>query len=97
MQYRGKAYMDSFRILRTLIRASPHPPAPSQRRLRVAVMTGGAPAPGMNAATRAVVRLLVDSGHIPLGVKRGLPRTDQRRHSRDELDDGQRLGANRRL
>ena len=71
MQYRGKAYMDSFRILRTLIRANPHPPAPSQRRLRVAVMTGGAPAPGMNAATRAVVRLLVDSGHIPLGVKRG--------------------------
>lgn len=71
MQYRGKAYMDSFRILRTLIRANPHPPAPSQRRLRVAVMAGGAPAPGMNAATRAVVRLLVDSGHIPLGVRRG--------------------------
>ena len=71
MQYRGKTYMESFRILRTLIRANPHPPAPSQRRLRVAVMTGGAPAPGMNAATRAVVRLLVDSGHIPLGVKRG--------------------------
>ena len=71
MQYRGKTYMESFRILRTLIRANPHPPAPSQRRLRVAVMTGGAPAPGMNAATRAVVRLLVDSGHIPLGVTRG--------------------------
>ena len=34
-------------------------------------MTGGAPAPGMNAATRAVVRLLEDSGHIPLGIKRG--------------------------
>ena len=71
MQYRGKAYVDSFRILRTLIRANPHPPTPTQKRLRVAVMTGGAPAPGMNAATRAVVRLLVDNGHIPLGVKRG--------------------------
>ena len=71
MQYRGKFYRDSFRILRTLIRANPRPPEPSKRRLRVAVMTGGAPAPGMNAATRAVVRLLEDSGHIPLGIKRG--------------------------
>ena len=71
MQYRGKSYRDSFRILRTLIRANPRPPEPSKRRLRVAVMTGGAPAPGMNAATRAVVRLLEDSGHIPLGIKRG--------------------------
>ena len=71
MQYRGKSYRDSFRILRTLIRANPRPPEPSKRRLRIAVMTGGAPAPGMNAATRAVVRLLEDSGHIPLGIKRG--------------------------
>ena len=71
MQFRGKAYRDSFRILRTLIRANPRPPEPSKRRLRVAVMTGGAPAPGMNAATRAVVRLLEDNGHIPLGVRRG--------------------------
>ena len=71
MQYRGKSYRDSFRILRTLIRANPRPPEPSKRRLRVAVMTGGAPAPGMNAATRAMVRLLEDSGHIPLGIKRG--------------------------
>ena len=78
MQYRGKSYRDSFRILRTLIRANPRPPEPSKRRLRVAVMTGGAPAPGMNAATRAVVRLLEDSGHIPLGIKRGFQRVDQR-------------------
>ena len=71
MEYRGKAYKDSFRILRTLIRANPRPPQPNKRRLRVAVMTGGAPAPGMNAATRAVVRMLEDNGHIPLGVKWG--------------------------
>ena len=71
MQFRGKAFQDSFRILRTLVRADPHPPTPSKRRLRVAIMTGGAPAPGMNAAARAVVRLLEDNGHIPLGVKRG--------------------------
>ncbi len=71
MEYRGKAYKDSFRILRTLIRANPRPPQPNKRRLRVAVMTGGAPAPGMNAATRAVVRMLEDNGHIPLGIKWG--------------------------
>lgn len=71
MRHRGKAYSDSFRILRTLVQANPRPPEPGKKRLRVAVMTGGAPAPGMNAATRAMARLLVDSGHIPLAVKRG--------------------------
>lgn len=71
LQLRGKPFQNSFRILRTLVRANPHPPTPGKRRMRVAVLTGGAPAPGMNAAVRAIVRLLVDNGHIPLGIKRG--------------------------
>lgn len=71
MEIRGNSFQDAFRILRTLIRAVPHPPQPGKKRLRIAVMTGGAPAPGMNAAARAFVRLLVDNGHIPLGITRG--------------------------
>ncbi|RME61670.1 MAG: 6-phosphofructokinase [Caldilineae bacterium] len=71
MELRGSNFQDAFRILRTLVRALPHPPTPGQRRIRFAVMNASAPAPGMNAAVRAAVRLAVDRGHIPVGVFRG--------------------------
>lgn len=71
MQLRGGSFADSFRIVRTLVRALPHPPKPGQRRLRLAVMHGGGPAPGMNTAVRAAVRLGVDKGHIMLGIRNG--------------------------
>lgn len=41
------------------------------RRLRVAVMHVGAPAGGMNAATRGFVRVLLNRGHTPLGIFNG--------------------------
>jgi len=66
---RGQSYDDSFRIVRTMVRALPHPPAPEQRRLRIAIMHGGGPAPGMNTAVRAAVRIGMDRGHIMLGVR----------------------------
>lgn len=68
---RGPGFAASFDILRTLVRAIPHPPKPGQRQLRIAVLTAGAPAPGMNATVRAAVRLGVDQGHQMLGVYRG--------------------------
>ena len=71
MELRGRAFQRSFRILRTLVRAMPHPLVPGQRRLRIAILNAGGPAPGMNSAVRAAVRLSVDKGHIPLGVHRG--------------------------
>lgn len=71
MELRGKGFQESFRILRTLVRAMPHPPKPGQKRLRIALINAGAPAPAMNAAGRAAIRLAVDRGHIPLGVYRG--------------------------
>lgn len=71
MGLRGQNFQTAFRTVRTLVRALPHPPAPGQRRLRLAVMHSGAPAPGMNTAVRAAVRLGVDCGHIMLGVKNG--------------------------
>ena len=71
MELRGRGFQSAFNILRTLTRALPHQPAPGQRRLRIAVMNASGPAPGMNAATRAAVRLAGDQGHVILGVRRG--------------------------
>ncbi|HEX6386003.1 MAG TPA: 6-phosphofructokinase [Anaerolineae bacterium] len=71
MELRGSGFREAFQTLRTLVRAMPHEPAPGQRRLRLAVMHGGAPAPGMNTAVRAMVRLALDQGHLVLGVYNG--------------------------
>jgi 6-phosphofructokinase 1 len=71
MQMRGPSYQAVFNILRTLVRAAPHQPRPGQRQIRFAILNAGAPAPGMNATVRAAVRLAVDRGHIPLGVRHG--------------------------
>ena len=71
MELRGKGYGNAFRIMRTLVRALPHPPKEGQRRLRIAIVNAGGAAPGMNAAVRVAVRLALDKGHIPLAVKRG--------------------------
>ncbi|MEZ4634123.1 MAG: 6-phosphofructokinase [Caldilineaceae bacterium] len=71
MDLRGTSFKESFRLLRTLVRATPHPPRPGQKRFRIGIMNAGGPAPGMNAATRAAVRLTIDKGHIPFGIYRG--------------------------
>ncbi|MGH2536821.1 MAG: 6-phosphofructokinase [Candidatus Promineifilaceae bacterium] len=68
---RGSSFAANFRTLRTLVRARPHRPQPDQRRLRLAVLNAGAPAPGMNTAVRAAVRLGLDKGHILFGVRNG--------------------------
>lgn len=73
MDMRGGSFKEAFRIARTLMRAMPHPPEPDQARLRLAVLNSGAPAPGMNTAVRAAVRLGLDKGHIMLGVSNGFP------------------------
>ncbi|HEV8712211.1 MAG TPA: 6-phosphofructokinase [Candidatus Binatia bacterium] len=71
MALRGSNYQAAFRTLRTLVRALPHAPTPGQKRLRLAVIHSGAPAPGMNTAVRAAVRLGVDQGHIMFGIRNG--------------------------
>lgn len=71
MSLRGNSFGETFRIVRTLVRALPHDVLPGQRRLHIAVMHAGGPAPGMNTAVRAAVRLGVDRGHIMLGVYNG--------------------------
>jgi 6-phosphofructokinase 1 len=71
MSLRSSSFNDAFRTLKTMVRALPHAPAAVQKRFRIAVMNAGAPAPGMNTAGRAAVRLGLDQGHIMLGVNNG--------------------------
>ena len=71
MSLRSTSFKDAFNTLKTMVRALPHSPAPDQKRFRIAVMNSGAPAPGMNNAARAAIRLGMDQGHIMLGVQNG--------------------------
>lgn len=71
MQLRGGSFIESFDTFRTLVRATPRAPAPGRRPLRLAILHGGGPAPGMNTAVRAAVRLARDLGNTTLGVSNG--------------------------
>jgi 6-phosphofructokinase 1 len=71
MAMRGGSFSDSFRILRTLLRAQPHPPEPGQKRLRLALLHSGSLAPGMNTAVRVAVRLGIDQGHTMIAIQNG--------------------------
>ena len=71
MALRSSSFNHSFRTLKTMVRALPHPPEPGQKRFRIAVLNAGAPAPGMNTAVRATVRLGLDQGHIMLAASNG--------------------------
>jgi 6-phosphofructokinase 1 len=68
---RGSSFSAAFQVLRTFVRAMPHKPQPGQRRLRIAIINAGAPAPGMNTAVRAAVRFGIDRGHQIIGVEHG--------------------------
>jgi 6-phosphofructokinase 1 len=71
MTMRGGSFAESFATFRTLTRARPHAPGPEHRSRRFAILHGGGPAPGMNTAVRAAVRLALDEGHTVLGVRDG--------------------------
>ncbi|MDM8520378.1 6-phosphofructokinase [Anaerolineales bacterium HSG6] len=71
LELRGGGFQAAFRTFRTIIRSFPHPPQPDHKPKRFAVMNAGGPAPGMNTAVRAAVRLGIDKGHTMLGVQNG--------------------------
>lgn len=72
MAMRGRGFVESYEILHTLVQANPQEPEPGQRQLRLAIMHMGGPAPGMNTAVRAAVRVGLDQGHVILAVSNGL-------------------------
>jgi 6-phosphofructokinase 1 len=71
LRLRGGSFSDNIDTLQTLLRSLPSPPDSDQRRLRLAIVSSGGPAPGMNTATRAAVRLGLDEGHQMLGIRNG--------------------------
>ena len=71
MDLRGRSFKEAFRTLRTLVRDFPHAPKPGRKQLRIAILNAGGPAPGMNTAVRAAVRLGIDRGHTMLSIERG--------------------------
>ncbi|PIE18393.1 MAG: 6-phosphofructokinase [Proteobacteria bacterium] len=71
MALRGPGFVRTWGVFRSLVRATPRPPEPGQRRLRLAVLTAGAPSPGMNAAVYAATRLAIARGHQVFGVRGG--------------------------
>ena len=71
MSLRSSSFKDAFKTFKTMVRALPRPVDPAQKHFRIAVMNAGAPAPGMNTASRAAIRLGLDMGHTMLGVHNG--------------------------
>ncbi|MGE2714174.1 6-phosphofructokinase [Mycolicibacterium litorale] len=67
---RGGNFRQSYRILQTIQQAAPRPVS-TRRPARIAIVHGGGPAPGMNTAVRAAVRLGLDRGHTVLAVRNG--------------------------
>ncbi|MGE2719315.1 6-phosphofructokinase [Mycolicibacterium celeriflavum] len=67
---RGGSFRESYRVLQTVQQAAPSP-IPTERRFRIAVVHGGGPAPGMNAAVRAAIRLGRDWGYSVVAAKNG--------------------------
>ncbi|CAK5283795.1 unnamed protein product [Mycena citricolor] len=60
--------LEGFILTSTLTRSEV---TPESKKMRVAIMHMGAPAGGMNAATRAAVRYCLHQGHTPLAIHNG--------------------------
>ncbi len=66
---RGRSFADSLELLRTLARAEPKQDVTG--RGRIAVMTGGPDAPGMNAIVRTALRIARNEGQDVVGARYG--------------------------
>ncbi|CAE6500460.1 unnamed protein product [Rhizoctonia solani] len=66
-----KDYLEAFILTSALDAGTKLPEAKASFRLRIGIIHMGAPAGGMNAATRAAARYCLDRGHTPLAVNNG--------------------------
>ena len=71
MERRGGSFAEYWAALHTLLAAKPKVSPATERRPRIAILHAGGPAPGMNTAVRAAVRLGIDAGFTMLGVDNG--------------------------
>lgn len=72
MSLRSSSFKNAFDTFKTMVRALPHPPEAGRKHFRIGVLNAGAPAPGMNTAARAAIRLGLDKGHVMLGIHHGI-------------------------
>ncbi|KAF8206428.1 phosphofructokinase domain-containing protein [Mycena galopus ATCC 62051] len=105
MRLRDPEFRESLEGFITTSQLSTGKKLPASKRMRIAIMHTGAPAGGMNAATRAAVRYCVSQGHTPLAIHngfRGLLDDDMEELSWLRVDSwmargGSELGTNRTL
>ncbi|KIJ10708.1 6-phosphofructokinase [Paxillus involutus ATCC 200175] len=71
MSLRDPEFLQSFENFLTTSTLFKEKQLTADKRMRVAIMHIGAPAGGMNAATRAAVRYCIKQGHTPLAVHNG--------------------------
>ena len=71
MLLRGGSFRQSYKILQTIQQAAARPTPSGRRRFRLAIVHSGGPAPGMNNAVRAFVRLGLDRGYTVMAVRNG--------------------------
>jgi 6-phosphofructokinase 1 len=69
LELRGRSFLDSLELLKTLTRAQPR--AELANRGRIAIMTGGPDAPGMNAILRTALRTARNEGQDVIGARYG--------------------------
>ncbi|KAJ6531751.1 phosphofructokinase domain-containing protein [Mycena capillaripes] len=71
MKLRDPEFRESLEGFIVTSRLSNTKKLPSAKRMRIAIMHMGAPAGGMNAATRTAVRYCLSQGHTPLAIHNG--------------------------
>lgn len=74
MRLRDAEFADYYRSYQITTSADqPELKLPAEKRLRIGIIHVGAPAGGMNAATRAVVAYCLARGHTPIALHNGFP------------------------
>lgn len=69
LQLRSRAFREALALLKTLSRAAPRPPDPTTP--AIAILSGDADAPGMNATVRTAVRIALSEGYPTIAVQNG--------------------------
>lgn len=73
LQARGETFAEDLMAWKYISEINPESQVQEDSRMRVGVMHIGAPAGGMNAATRTLVRYYLARGHTPVLISNGFP------------------------
>ncbi|PVH93242.1 6-phosphofructokinase [Periconia macrospinosa] len=73
MRLRNAEFAEYYRSYQITSADQPELKLPAEKQMRIGIIHVGAPAGGMNAATRAVVAYCLARGHTPLALHNGFP------------------------